>query len=256
MLRPTKYAWFEAITGEEETIRVTVPYLGRGTYGIVHPLADDDGLAAKLYHEDRTNQGRARRQNRARRLRQMTAMEQPCAGPNARVAWPTTTLRVPDPEDEERATDSSVDGYIMPRAPDDARSLTDLRIRAAGSAEALLAVSRVEEAARELHQQNIVIGDINGQNFALDTEGILWMFDTDGWQFEDPCGRILHADGATDHYTDPELLRSLSGALPNCTRSGCPMWGVSHRPTTSCRPREPRHDDHGIAVLAKELRAG
>ena len=253
MLRPTKYATFDATTDDGTLIRIMVPRLGRGSYGTVHPIANDESVAAKLYHDgvDRAHPKIMRRQSA--KLTEMTHKKPPEGGPYVRIAWPTATLKVDEPNDEGERDGTTVDGYLMARAPDERRSLLDIGRRSAGSAEARRAADLLGDAARTLHEQGIVIGDINGNNFALADDGILWMFDTDGWQFTDANGDLHHALGATDRYTDPELRQQGTATRPNCVSPRCPLAGIPHRPTASCKPREPRHDRHGIRVLQREL---
>lgn len=251
-------ASFEARTNEGTDLRVIVARLGRGTYGSVHPVADDDQTAAKIYHEDGNSTDRVRSRRRAARLRQMVELDPPYPGPHARVAWPTSTLRISEgdevDDDQTSPERRDIDGYLMRRAPADSVDLSELAARQAGSSDARRAADLLESAAEALHDQGLVIGDVSGRNVALDGKSTLWLFDTDGWQFFDRSGRLHHAEGATERYTHPAVLDRLSGARPNCTSSRCPLWGVGHQPTASCQPREPRHDRYGIEMLARELR--
>lgn len=253
MLRPTRYATFTAVTNQGAEVDIIVPHLGRGTYGTVHPLAHDDGAAAKLYRECRDGTARRLRHNLSERLDRMIELETPWAGDRARVAWPTGTLRIPDDQGELPGP-SQLDGYLMERVPRGRQDLTDLWLRSPGSPRARQAADLLEEAIHEIHRQGFVIGDVSGQNFALAPDGNLWIYDTDGWQFTDRQGRLHRAMGATERYTHPDLIRSLAGAQPNCTDRDCPLHGAIHRLTPTCRPRRAEHDDHGIARLARELR--
>ena len=252
MPQPTKYATFDATSGDGEHVRIIVPRLGRGSYGTVHPVADNESVAAKLYHEQRGAPHPARMRRQTAKLSEMARMRPPDAGPSIRVAWPTATLRVDEPDQGER-DETVADGYLMARAPDQRASLLEISRKAPGGADAMRAADLLASAAATLHEQGVVIGDVNANNFALAEDGNLWMFDTDGWQFTDAGGTLHHALGATDQYTDPALLRQTRGAQPNCVTPRCPLAGIAHRPTPSCRPREPRHDRHGIRVLTKEL---
>lgn len=231
--------------GDGRTLRLEQARLGRGTYGVVHPVAGDDRVAAKMYREWWTQAPRQQRELRTRKLAEMAAVDVPFAGDDVVVAWPQDTVALGD--------ERPVDGYLMVRAPEDAVPLSILGRTRFGSDAAKLAANLLESAVHELHRQGLVLGDVNAVNCALDDRGRLWFYDVDGWQFRARDGFLHYAHGATDYYTHQSIFARLSGTLPNCCDPRCPLTGHPHTPTPSCRPREPYHDRFGVAQLVRDL---
>lgn len=223
--------------------------MGEGSYGIVYALREDPRKAAKVYKP--SGLSRIDRSRRSQKLERMTEMPIPDAGPKATVAWPEQVLTLTAPGEQH---DGYADGYVMARAPSERISIATLNRLEHGSEQARYAADVIEQAVKNIHQSGFVIGDINGNNFALSQDGVVWIFDTDSWQFKDSQGFLHYAQGATDHYTHPSIFERMSGSLPNCTDPNCTMADRTHRPTPSCQPRQPWHDRHGISVMTRELR--
>ena len=235
-----------AKTPAGKCVILNIPSLGRGTYATVRPIEGDHATAAKLYHERGREAYDRTRRTKARKLEIMTAMTPPDCGEEVVVAWPTDTIRLKTSETD------LCDGYLMARAPDGATAFSLLVRHGAGSARAKRAAEVARAAISRLHEQNMILGDINARNFMLDPDERVWMLDTDGWQFESEDG-IHHAEGATDHYLSRRMMESLSGTIPNCVNPRCPLAGAGHRPTPSCQPRRRSDDLHAIDVLTREL---
>lgn len=225
--------------------------LGSGTYGVVYGVSDDPGAAAKIYRTKGVNKTAPQQMRQAEKLDQMAAAGEPETPEDVRVGWPTETVWM---EGEREQPDGCAHyGYLMPRAPKGTISIAYLVRKHAASPRAIRAAELLQTAAEALHDQGYVIGDVNGNNFAISPDDELWIFDVDGWQLKTPDGRLHYAQGSTDYYTPAEILNRIGGTLPNCVSPLCPLAGRTHRPTPSCRPREPRHDRHGIRILTREL---
>lgn len=243
-----------ALTQDGHEIVLEEPPLGSGTYGTVYAVAGDHQLAAKVYREWWVKAPLQQRELRCRKLLTMTGMPPPYAGKHVRVAWPESLIRLND----EHADSPYIGGYLMPRMPYWATKLSNLaREQRNGSGKARAAAREaanlLKKAVAELHRQEIVIGDVNGSNFAISPTGQLWMLDVDGWQFQEPDGMLHYAHGATDYYTHQSVFDQISGSRPNCCDPRCPLTGRPHAPTPSCRPRKPYHDKYGVQRLVNDL---
>ena len=238
-----------ALTRLGERLELSEGLLGTGTYGRVHAVVGDRERAVKVYRDWWGRAPRRQRELRLRKLEAMAAMTPPDLGEDAAAAWPeaVVALEAPAAEAEPAA------GYVMPRAPEGAISLSALAWAHRGSDDAKRAGELLTDAMDALHRQGLVMGDVNARNFALDPEGRLWLFDVDGWQFRDEGGFLHFAHGATDYYTHRSVLDRISGTQPNCVDPRCPLTGMAHAPTPSCRPREPYHDRYGVNRMVEDL---
>lgn len=229
-------------------VHVAPEYLGTGSYAKVYPVIDDPLQAAKIYRSLQNHWPRRQRLLQTEKLAAMISMQPPRMPEGIHVAWPTATIHAADSTQPEIAN-----GYLMARAPAGSRHISEFARPYDRSAKSLAAAKLIPLAVSALHDQNIIIGDINGRNFALSPDDQLWLFDADGWQLTTPEGRLHYAQGATDHYTHHSVFDAISGARPNCTDPMCPQAGLPHHPTPSCRPRQHHHDDHGVNVIVRDL---
>ena len=92
----------------------------------------------------------------------MICMPVPHIDNSIKIAWPIDIF-ISDEHD-------FVDGYVMSRAPDKYINISTLIRKYHGSEDAKLAADQLEESVRVLHQQNIIIGDVNGKNIVLALE--------------------------------------------------------------------------------------
>ena len=234
------------ITDKEQHICISDDVLGSGSYGIVYAANKRSDIAVKIYRKWWEQIPNQQRLLQIKKLEQMSRMTVPHIGNSIKIAWPIDVF-ISDEHD-------FVDGYVMPRAPDKSINIATLIRKYHGSEDAKLAADQLEKSVRVLHKQDIIIGDVNGNNIVLAPNGELWFFDVDSWQLITPDGKFHYAQGATDYYTHHSIFQAVSGTQPNCCNPNCPYAGKTHSPTPSCRPRKVWHDMYGIKILLNGLR--
>ena len=227
------------------------PPIGKGAYGIVHRIVGNQDVAAKLYLPNVLAQPLAQRKRHANKIRQMCKLGTPETGQNTYVAWPIDTLSMSSATTEYN--DKPIHGYLMPKAPDGTLSIDKLIQQPTTSRKSRITAELLQQATNNLHRHGIVIGDVNGANFALAPDDTLWMFDADSWQFTDQNGTLHYAEGATTGYTHPDVIQRVLGILPNCLDQQCPLSGQVHAPTPGCQPRNPDHDQYAVNRLTAQL---
>ena len=227
------------------------PPIGQGTYATVHSINGDDSIAAKLYRPETMNQPMRQIRQRSKKIREMSRIEPPNAGERTRIAWPMLTLSLET--EKTRSDDEPIYGYLMPKAPSGSVSIEQIISGPPRSREQILAAELLQKAIKTLHQNGIVVGDVNSTNAALAPDNTLWLFDVDGWQFTGSNGQLYYAEGATTRYTHPAVLERIKGSHPNCIDRQCPFSGQSHSPTPNCKPRIPAHDDYAIDKMTRQL---
>ena len=227
------------------------PPIGQGTYATVHNINGDDSTAAKLYRPKTMNQPMRQIQQRSKKIREMSLTEPPNAGERTRIAWPMLTLSLET--ERTQSDDEPIYGYLMPKAPSGSVSIEQIISGPARYQEKTRVVELLQSAVETLHQNGIVVGDVNSTNAALAPNNTLWLFDVDGWQFTGINGQLYYAEGATTGYTHPAVLDRIKGSRPNCIDLQCPLNGQPHSPTPNCKPRSPAHDDYAIKKLTRQL---
>ena len=227
------------------------PPIGSGSFALVHTIVGDDTIAAKLFVST-PNLPLVAQRYRGRKIASMTAMQPPSMPDSIKTAWPVSVIRCA-PRDDCHV---HIAGYLMPKAPEGTVTLETLSARRAGSPEAVRAAQLLDDALAALHRQGIVFGDVSGRNAALDPDGNLWLYDTDGWQFTDTEGRLHYAQGATVGYLHPLVATQLAVDFRNCADRRCPYNGIVHSVSVNCHPRRPAHDKYAARRITKMLLNG
>ncbi|GIW78207.1 MAG: hypothetical protein KatS3mg105_0014 [Gemmatales bacterium] len=198
--------------------------LGTGGEAEIYAVANEERLAAKIYHRPNAD--------RADKLAAMLAdpPDDPMAAAgHVSIAWPTARLL--------SVETSEVIGYLMPRI-DEARLIHELynprsrqRICPLFHYGYLLRTARnLAAAVRALHERGYVIGDLNESNVLVTTQALVTLVDTDSFQVR-RNGRVHRCPVGKAEYTPPEL-------------QGARFADVD---------RGPEHDVFALAVLIFQL---
>lgn len=169
-------------TEEDRPVTITGRKLKEGGEGALYPV-DLPGQVAKLYHIERLTSGRRQK------LEDMIAHNPHIA----RLCWPTHLLYN---EEGEFA------GFLMPRTPELALTFQESVLHLGKPAvqehvlpgwdrrDLVQSAKAVAEMAAELHENHILIGDINDGNFMVDPadSSHVYLVDCDSYQFDGyPC---------------------------------------------------------------------
>lgn len=202
-------------TGREVRIGAEV---GRGGEGVVYTISGTDDVA-KIFHEDL----------RLSRRGKVEAMVKRGGGNLVEfVAWPSQCL-----------FESGVFcGYVMRRIPSGFRPVHELygpssRVQNFPGKDwrfLLRAAENLANAVSELHDQGLVVGDLNHTNVLVNGDALIFIIDADSFQV---CldGQVHRCDVAVAEFTPPELQ------------------GVDLK----SRARTPGHDAFALGVLLFEL---
>lgn len=194
--------------------------IGKGGEGSVYEIAGDKHFVAKIYHQSVTTE-------KATKLAAMTAIGKPEI--MAFAAWPRATLH----QSDRRSTW----GIVLPRVTD-SREIHELygpqhRKQYFPTADwrFLIRVARNCAAAfASLHEQGIVIGDVNQGNVFVSRKATVNLIDCDSFQLA-ANGRVFRCGVGVAHFVPPELQ---TVRLSEVTRS-------------------PNHDNFGLAILIFQL---
>lgn len=170
--------------------------LGQGGEGAIYETGQP-GTVAKIYF------ARQRTAQRREKLQKMVAQDPHIPG----LCWPQALLYT---------TDGAWAGYLMPRAEGRELALTvfhpgrnNSTITAQGWTRRSLALIAANIAATfaHMHEQGILMGDINPRNFLVTPECAVYLVDCDSYQFAGyPC------PVGTPLYTPPEVHRQMKAA--------------------------------------------
>lgn len=202
--------------------------LGAGAYGQVYAI--NAATAVKLYRQPPS-------QYQLSKLHAMIAMTPPDS--DAFIAWPHGIIY---------ARKGHAAGYLMPRLPAGYQAAKAV----ADTATAQTAAARLLATLEQLHQQGVVLGDINPHNVQVNSDGAIALLDTDGWQVS-AAGRLYHAEGYTVGFTHPLLLANYHGTRRVCANRNCPQQPAIHLEHIPCRPRSRAHDRYAAQRLAQLL---
>lgn len=196
------------------------PEIKAGAEGRIHEVIGQQMTLAKVYHQLPSTQKWAK----------LNVLSSIRTAPLHRIAaLPADLLR------DERGNGV---GFLMPRAPDgflEVHELYDPRSRLRRFPEATwdFMVHVAMNAARvfaQMHDQGIIIGDVNHSNLLVNQRGHVYLIDCDSVQVRDG-GRVYHCGVGTPEYVPPEL-QNLNLSLVDRTED---------------------HDAFGFAVLAFQL---
>lgn len=142
---------YRAITPDGYKFTVSIgPLIGAGSHASCH--ITDNGQVATIYRA-RIRTGAPSHQLRAK-LNAMAAQRSPQCDA-AHIAWPTAVLG--------DSGNGAIAGYLMPALPPGLQPLLHPLNPTPAPAWAA-AIDHASQALEQLHQQEIVIGDINGAN--------------------------------------------------------------------------------------------
>ena len=169
--------------------------IGKGGEGIVYEVADEPGLAAKIYHDAQLEPATAEK------LQLMVQQGSPALRTVA--AWPTSVLY----EEETEAAR----GILMPRI-DAARQLHELygttnRKRHFPGVlwhHMLLAARNTAAAFHAMHEAGVIVGDVNQGNLLVDDRMRVRFIDCDSFQIAGP-DVLYTCPVGTPHFTPGEL---------------------------------------------------
>lgn len=194
--------------------------IGRGGEGTVYELAGRTDIVAKLYHEPLSV-------DKAAKLAAMAAISSERLLKVA--AWPLHTLH---PQIGANAC-----GLLMPRVGGlrEIHELYGPKSRLTHFPDATWAflshtAMNTARAFAVLHEQDLVIGDVNQSNLLASGRGTVILIDCDSFQVSHQ-GRIYLCDVGVPTHTPPELQ------------------GQSFRSVT----RTPNHDNFGLAIVIFQL---
>ena len=193
--------------------------IGHGGEGVVHEIATDSSLVAKIYH--RPLEGA-----RADKLTAMVSASSPEILKFA--AWPISTLH----------KNKQTVGLVMRRIPRGSKVIHELytpktRLREFPTADWLFLLHVAANVARgfaALHRGGHVIGDVNHGNILVSNNGTTAFIDCDSFQVS-AGGKIYICEVGVPTYTPPEL---------------------QNKPFRSVQ-RNQNHDAFGLAVLIFHL---
>jgi DNA-binding helix-hairpin-helix protein with protein kinase domain len=194
--------------------------LGVGGEGAVFTMPDQPQLVAKIYH-------RSQSPEKCKKLQVMSALSTDAL--NAVAAWPVATLHP--------YRGGPVAGIVMPRLTE-AQEIHELYSPAHRKANFPKADWRfLIRAARNcagafaiLHQQGIVIGDVNQGNVFVTKQALVRLIDCDSFQLRAE-GQLFRCTVGVAHFTPPELQSAKLSAVD----------------------RNANHDNFGLAVLLFHL---
>lgn len=184
--------------GSSNSVYRTGKVIGRGGEGVVYDLASHPDLVLKQYNEPLTA-------NYVEKLALMVGMHTPSIA--AFAAWPSDI--VTDDTDH-------VVGFVM-------RKLTGfLPLHMAFSPmerkklfpdkgyNFLVHIARNLAAAfHKLHEQGLIVGDVNEGNILINAAGLVCFIDCDSFQIKGPSD-FFYCEVGVPRYTPPELLRQES----------------------------------------------
>jgi DNA-binding helix-hairpin-helix protein with protein kinase domain len=193
--------------------------VGQGGEGVVHEVATDSSMVAKLYH--RPLEGA-----RAEKLIAMVSSGTPEILKFA--AWPISTLH----------KNNRIVGLLMRKIPRGTRVIHELytpktRIREFPKANWLFLLHVAANVARgfaAIHRAGHVIGDVNHGNILVSGDGITAFIDCDSFQVS-ANGRVYVCEVGVPTYTPPELQNRAFKSIQ----------------------RSQNHDSFGLAVLLFHL---
>jgi len=174
--------------------------LGVGGEGSVYPIAEDQYLVAKVYHQITDE-----------RIYKLAAMlanppDDPMAGKHTSIAWPVDLLFTTD-------SNPHVVGYLMPRVSD-MRPVFDFynpktrRQHCPHFNYSYLyrAGRNLASAVHALHTRGYVIGDVNESNILVSDTTLVTLVDTDSFQVPDAKHNcIWRCPVGKAEFTPPEL---------------------------------------------------
>lgn len=172
---------------------LTGKVLGRKGQGTVYEVCDGRELVAKVYHAPSSHQ--------AAKLKCMLQIQSPRL---LRIAaWPVDTVH--------SGVGSDVVGFLMRRVmePNEVHEFYGIKSRMVKHPQVnwrfLLAVAaNIARAFEEVHQHNLVIGDVNEGNLFISAQATVTLLDCDSFQIVTPIDRHLCGVGV-ENYTPPEL---------------------------------------------------
>lgn len=194
--------------------------LGRGGEGAVFEVPDKAGQAAKIYLK-------APDRAKAEKIAAMVAMATPRL--TALAAWPVATLHL---------SSGALAGFAMPKLGGHRPVFQvyglRLRLRAFPKADWRFLVHAAGNIARAfgvMHENGLVVGDVNHGNLFVAQDATVQFIDTDSFQVSQP-GKRWTCDVGVGTHQPPE------------------MQGItSYRDVV----RTPNHDNFGLAVLIFQL---
>ncbi|MGI9428575.1 MAG: protein kinase domain-containing protein, partial [Bythopirellula sp.] len=195
--------------------------VGSGGEGNVYDVDGEPGLVAKVYHQMPLTE------DQFCKLDLMVARRTPQLSKVA--AWPEEILR--------RGSGNEPCGLLMPKL-DKSRQLHELygttnrRLRFPDVRwhHLLLAARNLAAAFHTLHEQGIVVGDVNQGNLMVNSKYNIHFIDCDSFQIIDG-DKIYYCPVGTPHFTPPELQKQKLTAVA----------------------RTMDHDGFGLAVLIFHL---
>ena len=174
--------------------------LGVGGEGSVYPIAEDQHLVAKVYHQITDE-----------RIYKLAAMlanppDDPMAGKHTSIAWPVDLLFTTD-------SNPHVVGYLMPRVSDMRPVFDFYNPKTRRQHCPLFNYSYLYRAARNLasavhalHARGYVIGDVNESNILVSDTTLVTLVDTDSFQVPDAKHNcIWRCPVGKPEFTPPEL---------------------------------------------------
>jgi DNA-binding helix-hairpin-helix protein with protein kinase domain len=168
--------------------------LGKGGEGAVYEIVGDPTRVGKIYHNPR--------HINVEKLSAMVRLNTPSLGKVS--AWPERTLH------QQRG--GCVIGFLMPRA--DGTSLSDLL--GPGSRKVLFPAATYPFVVRTAlnlarsfattHAAGAVVGDVKEVNAVVNSQAVVTLVDTDGFQIRDrQSGRVFFTTAVTPTHQPPEL---------------------------------------------------
>ncbi len=184
------------LTGLQNKTYKTGKSIGRGGEGEVFEIAGDDKILAKVYHERLSPQ-------KEEKLRQMVAMWS--ADIERFISWPVDFC-------VDAATGKQA--VIIKRlincvplhqivSPMDRKKLFPEK-----SYSFLIHVARnLAIALHKIHEQGLVVGDINEGNILVNKQGLVFFIDCDSFQLK-RGGKFYACEVGVPRYTPPEILNA------------------------------------------------
>jgi DNA-binding helix-hairpin-helix protein with protein kinase domain/Tfp pilus assembly protein PilF len=180
-------------TSQSEIVRLG-RRIGIGAEGEVYEIQDNSDLVAKVYHEPPPPE-------KAEKLVVLSRFG------NERLfnlsAWPVSTLR--------DAPDGEVVGFVMKKISqaEEVHALHSPKSRLQKFPEAswaflIYVAANIARAVALIHENGLVIGDVNPKNILVTRKATVYLLDVDSFQISTD-GKTYRCDGGFPEYTPPEL---------------------------------------------------
>lgn len=192
-------------TGRKHNYKLGNPVKdGQGGEGTVYLIKGHPGLVAKVYHEKVLNRSSWVVDAHRRKLECMLKYKiQIRSRGRLRIAWPTDILL-----DGGRMV-----GFVMPRVRSEhglykvwMQDIQDKIFPKYTWRKSVRVARSLAQAVASLHENNVVLGDLNPKNFLVDRAGNVILVDTDSYDITDPdTGERFPCQVARAEMLAPEL---------------------------------------------------